>query len=102
MTDPHGGVSRSSGSRAASSLTPLVVFLLAPGLPPGNGSVQAGGQVTDNTVLLAISTPVALAVLVFFIYALVAFRERQPDSVLEGPAVRGDARSSSGGCSSPP
>jgi cytochrome c oxidase subunit II len=73
-------------------LTPLVVFVVAPGLPPGDGSVQAGGQVTDNTVLLGISTPVALAVLVYFIYAMVAFRERQPDAALEGPPVRGDAR----------
>ncbi|MGI8507600.1 MAG: hypothetical protein ACR2MK_12530, partial [Solirubrobacteraceae bacterium] len=39
--------------------TPLVVFVLAPGLPPGNGSVEASGQVVDNTVLFGISTPVA-------------------------------------------
>ena len=73
-------------------LTPIVVLLLAPGLPPGNGSVQASGQVVDNTVLLGISTPVALAVLVFFLYAIVAFRERQPEAALEGPAVRDDSR----------
>jgi cytochrome c oxidase subunit 2 len=71
--------------------TPLVVFLLAPGIPPGNGSVQASGQVTDNTVLFGISTPVALAVLVFFGYCLVAFREREPSAALEGPPVRGHA-----------
>jgi cytochrome c oxidase subunit 2 len=72
--------------------TPLVVLVLAPGLPPGNGSVEASGQVIDNTVLLGVSTPVALAVLVFFIYALIAFREREPRAVLDGPPVRGDAR----------
>ena len=70
-------------------LTPVVVFVLAPGLPPGNGSVQASGQVVDNAVLLGVSTPVALAVLVYFFYALVAFRERDPSSVLDGPPVRG-------------
>ena len=32
--------------------TLLVVLLLAPILPPGNGSVEASGQVVDNTVLL--------------------------------------------------
>ena len=69
--------------------TPVVVFVLAPGLPPGNGSVQASGQVVDNAVLLGVSTPVALAVLVYFVYALVAFRERDPSSVLDGPPVRG-------------
>ena len=71
--------------------TPLVVLVLAPGLPPGNGSVEASGQVVDNTVLLGVSTPVALAVLVYFIYALIAFREREPQAVLDGPPVRGHA-----------
>ena len=72
--------------------TPLVIFLAAPGLPPGNGSVEASGQVVDNTVLLGLSTPVALAVLVYFIYAIVAFRERHPETVLDGPPIRGHAQ----------
>jgi cytochrome c oxidase subunit II len=72
--------------------TPLVVLVLAPGLPPGNGSVQASGQVVDNTVLFGISTPAALAVLVFFIYSAIAFHEREPKAALDGPAIRGDAR----------
>jgi cytochrome c oxidase subunit II len=73
-------------------LTPIVVFVLAPGLPPGNATVEAAGQVTDNTVLLGLSTPVALAVLVYFGYALVAFRDRDPGgAVLDGPPVRGNA-----------
>jgi cytochrome c oxidase subunit 2 len=72
--------------------TPLVVLVLAPGLPPGNGTVESSGQVVDNTVLLGVSTPVALVVLVYFIYALIAFRERDPEAVLDGPPVRGHAR----------
>jgi cytochrome c oxidase subunit 2 len=72
--------------------TLLVVLLLAPILPPGNGSVEASGQVVDNTVLLGVSTPIAMAVLVYFIYALIAFRERDTGVVLDGPAIRGDAR----------
>ncbi len=72
--------------------TLLVVLLLAPILPPGNGSVEASGQVVDNTVLLGISTPIAMAVLVFFIYAMVAFREREPaGTILDGPPIQGDA-----------
>jgi cytochrome c oxidase subunit 2 len=71
--------------------TPLVVVLLGPILPPGNGSEQASGQSTDNTVLLAMATPVLLLVVIYLIYAVVYFR--QPSgAVLEGPAVRGDAR----------
>jgi cytochrome c oxidase subunit 2 len=72
--------------------TPLVIFLLAPGLPPGNGTVEASGQVVDNTVLLGVSTPVALAVLVYFIYAIIAFREREPSVVVDGPPIRGNAQ----------
>jgi cytochrome c oxidase subunit 2 len=72
-------------------LTPIVVLVLAPGMPPGNGTVEASGQVTDNTVLLGLATPVALAVLVYFGYALVAFRERDTSTVVDGPAIRGNA-----------
>jgi cytochrome c oxidase subunit 2 len=53
--------------------------------------VQASGQVLDNTVLFGLSTPIALAVLIWFIYALVVFREPDPASVAEGPAIRGHA-----------
>ena len=70
-------------------MTLLVVLVLAPGIPPGNGTVEASGQVVDNTVLLGVSTPVAMAVVVFVIYALFAFREREAGSALEGPRVLG-------------
>jgi cytochrome c oxidase subunit II len=72
-------------------MVPIVVFVLGPGLPPGNGSVEASGQVTDNTVLLALATPVALAVLVYFTYALIVFRERDTSAVLDGPDIRGNS-----------
>jgi cytochrome c oxidase subunit II len=53
--------------------------------------VEASGQVTDNTVLFGIATPVSLAVLVYFIYALVVWRERDPAVLRDGPPVRGHA-----------
>ena len=49
-------------------------------------------------MLLGLSTPVALAILVFFVYALIVFREREPAAALDGPPVRGHAGSSSRGC----
>jgi cytochrome c oxidase subunit II len=71
--------------------TPLVIVLLGPILPPGKGSEQANGQVTDNTVLLGMATPVLLLVVIYLLYAAIYFR--QPSgAVLEGPAIRGDAR----------
>jgi cytochrome c oxidase subunit 2 len=71
--------------------TPLVIVLLGPILPPGNGSAQASGHVTDNTVLLAMATPVLLLVVLYLIYAVFAFRQPK-GGVLEGPAVRGNQR----------
>lgn len=70
---------------------PLVIFVLGPALPPGNGSEQATGHVTDNTVLMAVMTPVLLLLIVYFIYALIFFRQK-PGETLEGPAIRGNAR----------
>jgi cytochrome c oxidase subunit II len=71
--------------------TPLVVVLLGPILPPGNGSEQASDKVTDNTVLLAMATPVLLLVVSYLIYALIHFRQ-PTGGALEGPALRGDSR----------
>src|SRR5437764_461769 len=71
--------------------TPLAILLLAPILPPGKASEQASGQVTDNTVLLGMATPVLLLVVLYLIYALVYFRQPK-GAALEGPAIRGDAR----------
>jgi len=73
-------------------LTLLVVLVLTPGMPPGNGTVQSAGQVTDDTVLLGISTPIALGVLLCLGYSLIFFREpRGADPALEGPAIRGNS-----------
>jgi cytochrome c oxidase subunit II len=71
--------------------TPLVIVLLGPILPPGNGSEQASDQVTDNTVLLAMATPVLLLVVLYLIYTVIFFRQ-PTEGTLEGPAVRGDTR----------
>jgi cytochrome c oxidase subunit II len=72
-------------------MLPIVIWVLGPGLPPGNGSVQAAGQVTDNIVLLALATPVALMVVIYLGYVMWAFRERTPEVVVDGPAIRGNA-----------
>jgi cytochrome c oxidase subunit II len=71
--------------------TPLAIVLLGPIMPPGNGSEQAASKVTDNTVLLAMATPVLLLVVLYLIYAVVYFRQPK-GGVLEGPGLRGDAR----------
>jgi cytochrome c oxidase subunit 2 len=71
--------------------TPLVIFVLGPHLPPGKGSAQAAGQVTDNIVLTAVMTPLICLIVVYFCYALVVFRRRGAE-VEEGMAIRGNSR----------
>jgi cytochrome c oxidase subunit II len=71
--------------------TPLVVLLIGPIMPPGNGTVQAQGHRTDHTVLLGAATPVLLLVVLYLLYAVVAFRQ-PAGAALEGPAIRGNAR----------
>jgi cytochrome c oxidase subunit 2 len=73
------------------ALVLIVIFVLGPILPPGNGSVEAAGQRVDNVVLMALAMPVMAAVLVYFGYAAVVFRERDPAAVVDGPAIRGHA-----------
>jgi cytochrome c oxidase subunit 2 len=72
-------------------MVPIVIWVIGPGLPPGKGSEQAAGQVTDNIVLFAMATPVALLVLVYLGYVLWAFRERTPEVVVDGPPIRGNS-----------
>lgn len=71
--------------------TPLVAIFLGPAIPPGNGSVEAAGQVIDNTVLVAVSTPVCAFVLVLLAYCLTAFRSR-PGVQEDGAPIRGNNR----------
>ena len=71
--------------------TPIVVLLWAPVLPPGGEGDDAQGVVTDNTVLLGVVTPVASALIVYFAYVLIVFRQRGPE-LEEGVAIHGDRR----------
>lgn len=71
-------------------LTPIAALVVGPLIPPGNGSVQAEGQVLDNQVLIAVSTPIIVFVLVMLGYSLIVFRQR--DAALAGSPVRGDSR----------
>jgi cytochrome c oxidase subunit II len=69
--------------------TPLVVIFLGPALPPGAASDAAHGQQQDNTVMTALVMPIVLALVVYFAYALTAFRRRAGDTA-DGPPLRGE------------
>jgi cytochrome c oxidase subunit 2 len=72
--------------------TPLVALYVGDHIPPGNASVQGEGQVFDNAVMTALLTPVVCLMVVYFGYALVRFRARRNEAVVDGPPLRDDAR----------
>jgi cytochrome c oxidase subunit 2 len=86
------------GSIAAVAIS---IWVLGPKLPPGKASDAAAGQVTDNIVLLAMSSPVLMLILTYIVYAVINFRQvrageegpahRGERIFLEGPAIRGNA-----------
>jgi len=69
---------------------PIVIIFIGPLLAP-NGSEQAEAQRTIMTVLAVVATPIILLVMLYLAYAIVFFRQPK-GAVLEGPAVRGDAK----------
>jgi len=69
---------------------PLVIILVGPLLAP-TGSDQSSAQRVDMTVLAAVATPIVLLVVLYLLYSVAYFRQ-PAGGVLEGPAVRGDAR----------
>jgi cytochrome c oxidase subunit II len=71
--------------------TPIVALVWDPALPPGKAANDAQGVVTDNTVLMAIATPIAAALIVYFAYVLIVFRQRGPE-LQEGVAIHGNRR----------
>lgn len=71
--------------------TPIVTFAIAPNLAPWEGSGASAGQVFDDEILLAIVTPIAAFMIVYFAYSLRAFRHGA-DEAEEGVAIRGDSR----------
>ncbi|MBA3865048.1 MAG: cytochrome c oxidase subunit II [Solirubrobacterales bacterium] len=68
-------------------LTPIVVAVIAPTLPPGDATSAAANQLFDDTLLLGIVTPIAVAIIVYFAYAMIVFR-RQGEPSEEGVATR--------------
>jgi cytochrome c oxidase subunit II len=69
--------------------TPLVALFVGPLFPPGNASEQSAQQVSDNTWMVSVLTPVICLLLVFFVYALTQFRHTG-GALVDGPPLRND------------
>jgi len=68
--------------------TPVVIFIWGPHLPPGGATTQAAAQRNVNVVLSGIVTPIVLLVIVYFLYAIIVFRQRGPE-ITDGPPLQG-------------
>jgi cytochrome c oxidase subunit II len=69
---------------------PLIVLVLGPHLPPPRMSSEASSQRDANVLMTALLVPVALLVVVYFVYSFVFFRETG-DAIVDGPPIKGHA-----------
>lgn len=69
----------------------LLWFVLGPHMPPGKMSSTAASQQFDLNVMVAMSAPVTIFVIVYFVYSLVVWRHREGDDE-DGPAIHGNSR----------
>jgi cytochrome c oxidase subunit 2 len=69
---------------------PLIVLVLGPHLPPPHLSAESGDQRNANILMTALMFPIALLVVVFFVYSFVVFRQ-SGEAILDGPPIKGHA-----------
>jgi cytochrome c oxidase subunit II len=69
---------------------PLIVLVLGDHLPPGRMSTEAGAQRDANVLMTALLVPIALLVIVAFVYSFVVFRATG-ETIVDGPPIKGHA-----------
>jgi cytochrome c oxidase subunit 2 len=67
---------------------PLVIWVLGPHLPPGDMTSEASDQTSANIVLTAVCAPIVIGIVVYFLYAVVAFRKRGQE-LEDGAPIKG-------------
>ena len=73
-------------------VVPLFLIVVGPHMPPGDQTSTARENQLDFNVLLAIAIPVALAVVIFMLYAVIVWRASSPNAIepVGGPKARGN------------
>ncbi|MGA2010313.1 MAG: cytochrome c oxidase subunit II [Solirubrobacteraceae bacterium] len=72
-------------------VTPLVLFVLGPHIPPHDASVQSADQHQVNVVLVTLTVPVFGLIWVYFGYAITVWRNRGPE-IVDGPPLAANPR----------
>jgi cytochrome c oxidase subunit 2 len=68
---------------------PLLYLVLGPHLPPGNMTDAAAGDQFDATVLTMVAVPVVIAVIEYYLYAIIVWRHRPGEALVDGPPITG-------------
>jgi cytochrome c oxidase subunit 2 len=72
-------------------VTPLIIFVVGPHVPPFDRSVQSHEQHEVNVTLLTLTVPVVGLIWVYFGYSIAVFR--QPgEAIVDGPPQTGNSR----------
>lgn len=71
---------------------PMFLIFAGPHMPPGDQTSTARENQLDFNVLVAIAIPVALAVIVYLLYAVIVWRESSPNAIepVGGEKARGN------------
>ena len=72
-------------------VTPLIIFVVGPHVPPFDRSVQSHDQHVVNVTLLTLTVPVVGVIWVYFGYSIVVFRQHG-DAISDGPPQTGNSR----------
>ncbi len=73
-------------------IEPILWFVLRVHMPPGRESTAAKGDQFDATVLTMMASPVVIAVVGYFIYAIIVWRQPKDGPLLDGPPIRSNLK----------
>lgn len=70
-------------------IEPIIYFVIWPHLPPGTMSDTARGAQFDTMVLTMLSAPVVIAVIEYYLYSVIVWRQKKGEPLEDGPPIWG-------------
>lgn len=77
-------------------IEPVIWFLVRVHMPPGRETTAAQGDQFDAAVLTMMASPVVIAVVAFFVYAMVVWRLPKGAPLVDGPPIRSNFKVQAG------
>ena len=74
---------------ATGIVEPILYFLIWPHIPPGTMTDAARGAQFDSLVLTMMAAPVVIAVLEYYLYAMVVWHQKKGAPLEDGPPIWG-------------